>query len=113
MRDDGIVEINCANDFEYDVAAIQQNLEHVKKLAKGKKLLVLNLSKEYTSVSKEARDLIGFGFHKEFIMAEAFVIHTLGQLLLGNLFMRINKPIVPAKLFKTKAAAEIWLKSFL
>lgn len=113
LRADGIVEINCANDFEYDVVAIKQNLDYIKNIAGDKKVLVLSMSKAYTTVSKEARDYIGLGPHRDFIKAEAFVIHTLGQLLLGNLFMRINKPIVPAKLFKTKAAAEIWLKSFL
>ncbi len=112
LRSDGIVEIDCKNDFEYDVEALKQNLECIKKIAGDKKVLVLNLPKEYTSVSKEARDYIGSGSHSDFIKAEAFVIHTLGQLLLGNLFVKINKPIVPAKLFKTKWAAEVWLMSF-
>ncbi|HWY12661.1 MAG TPA: hypothetical protein VN026_15110 [Bacteroidia bacterium] len=112
LRSDGIVEIDCADDTEYDVEDIKQNLECIQKIAAGKKVLVLNNAGEYTTVSKEAREYIGSGPHRDFIAAEAFVIRSLGQLILGNLFMKVNKPIVPAKLFKTKWAAEHWLKSF-
>lgn len=110
-RSDGIVEIRCADDFTYDLAHIIENHSYLKQLASTEKVLVLNFVEKFTSVTDEARNYVSEGPHKDFIAAEAFLIHSLPQRLLANFFMRISKPIVPAAFFAyhDKASAEKWL----
>lgn len=111
-RADGIIEIDCSDNFEYEVVHIKQNLDQIKKISAGKKVLVLSCSQPFTTTTKEVRDYVASAPHRDFIKAEAFVIHTLGQKMLGNFYLKINKPIVPAMFFKSKSEAEKWLKSF-
>ncbi|HET6992002.1 MAG TPA: hypothetical protein VFJ43_11790, partial [Bacteroidia bacterium] len=110
QREDGIIEIDCSDNFEYGIEHIKENLAQIKKMAGNKKVLVLNCSKPFTTVTKEVRDYVASAPHKDFIKGEAFVIHTIGQAILGNFYLRVNKPIVPAKLFKNKTDAENWLR---
>jgi hypothetical protein len=111
-RADGIVEIDCADNHEYTVEEIKQNLEQIKFFAGSKRVAVLNVAKPFTTTTREVRDFVASAPHLEFIKAEAFVIHTIGQSILGNFFLKINKPIVPAMFFKNKADAERWLLKF-
>lgn len=113
-RSDGIIEIRCANDFTYDVDDIKENHHFLEELAEGKKLLILNISEKYTSITSEARDYVSKGPHEGFIRAEAFLIHSLAQRLLANFFIKMTKPRVPATFFdyKDKEKAEAWLNSF-
>jgi DNA-binding Lrp family transcriptional regulator len=112
LRDDGIIEINCADNYEYSVDDIKENLNQIKTFAGNNKVLVLNNLKKFTAVSNEVRDYVATAPHKDFIKAEAFVIHSIAQWLLAKFYLKINKPIVPAKFFKGKSEAEKWLKSF-
>lgn len=113
-REDGIIEIRCANDFTYDIADIKENHHFLEELAEGQKLLILNISEKYTSITSEARDYISKGHHEGFIKAEAFLIHSLAQRILANFFIKITKPKIPAAYYdyKDKEKAEAWLNSF-
>ena len=111
LRDDGIVEINCADNYEYSVDDIKENLHQIKLFSGNNKVAVLNNLNKYTAVSNEVRDYVATAPHKGFIKAEAFVIHSIAQWLLAKFYLKINKPIVPAKFFKNKSEAEKWLKS--
>lgn len=111
MRQDGIIEIDCSDNHEYSVEEIKENLHSIAKLIGSGKALVLNCAKPFTTASKEVRDFVAAAPHQNFIKAEAFVIHNLGQSMLGNFYMKVNKPIVPSKFFKNKREAENWLRS--
>ena len=113
LREDGFVEIDCNNNHEYSVEDIKENWAYIKELAKkDKKMLVFSNMPEFTTASKETREFVAQGWHKDFIAAEAFVIQSLGQKILGNFFLNINKPIVPAKVFTNKEDALHWLGKF-
>ncbi|CAN5285095.1 hypothetical protein BH09BAC5_BH09BAC5_00190 [soil metagenome] len=112
LRHDGIVEIITAPDFEYDVEHIKQNHAAIKEIAKNKRVLILSIVGENSTASKDVREFVAKAPHKDFVKAEAFVIQSLAQKLLANFFIKVNKPIVPAKFFKNVEDAEKWLKSF-
>lgn len=112
LREDGIIEIDCSNNYEYSVNDVKENWAIIKELAKGKKILVFNNMPEFTTASKEAREFVAKGEHKDFIAAEAFVIQSLAQKILGNFYLKINNPVVPAKIFTNKEDAVQWLDTF-
>ena len=78
-RSDGIIEVRCEDDFTYDVEDIKQNHGCLKNLMLSEKLLVLNFTERFTSITNNARSYLAEGSHKEFIAAEAFLIHSLPQ----------------------------------
>lgn len=110
-RSDGIVEIRCADDFTYDIKHIRENHHYLKRFAITEKVLVLSFTENFTSISSEARSYIALGLHKDYVAAEAVLIHSLPQRLLANFFMKLNSPIVPAAYFaySLKKVAENWL----
>jgi hypothetical protein len=64
----------------------------------------------YTLPDKDAREhscSVEGSYYKK---ADAFVISTLSQKIVCNLMLRLNKPHVPTKCFKTILEAEEWVK---
>ncbi len=111
LNSNGIIEIKCAANFEYDVKHINENYAEIKRLSKSKKALVLNLVGSHSGITKEAREYVASGPHKDFIKAEAFVLHSVAHKILANFYNKISKPIVQVGFFKNKADAEKWLLS--
>jgi hypothetical protein len=62
------------------------------------------------SVNKEARDFLATK-GSELITAGALIVGSALTRTLGNIFLHINKPEVPLKLFSDKTTALEWLKS--
>lgn len=112
QRTDRIVEAQCSDNFTYEIEHIAQNLDYLKSLAQGEKLLMLNCVAPYTHISAEARVFISKGAHLNIIKAEAYVIHSLAQKLIAQFFIRVDKPIVPANYFINKKETEKWLLKF-
>ena len=111
LNDNGIIEIKCAANFEYDVKHINENYSEIKRLSNSKKTLVLTLVGNHSGITKEAREYVASGPHKDFIKAEAFILHSIAHKIIANFYNKISKPIVPAGFFKNKADAVKWLLS--
>ena len=111
-RSDGIIELRCSNMVTYTPDMVKENHEWIEKFADGKKALVLTITGHYTLASPEARRFTANGPHKNFVAAEAFLIRVFAQRVIATLFMRVNRPIVPAKVFsiRKKDQAEKWLR---
>ena len=112
LRSDGLIIVHSSNDYHYDVKDIKENHEAIKKLANGKKALVLTFSGEHSNITKEALDYIAKGPHISFVKAEAFIIHSLAHRLLARFYVVIKKTVVPANYFTDEAKAIKWLESF-
>ena len=113
--DNGLIEIICQDEFMYDVSHIKENHSVLEKIyqKKGEPVLVYSIAGKYTGITSDASSYLSKGPHKNFIKAEAFIIHSTTQRLLANLyFLRIMKPPVPAAYFKKVADAEKWLMKF-
>jgi hypothetical protein len=110
-RSDGITEIRCPDDFTYELEHVLENHKILKEISFGRKLLMLSFTERYTSISSEARTYLQSGPHKDFIAAEAFLIHSLPQRLLAQFYVNVSRPAVPANYFaySDKEAAEKWL----
>jgi hypothetical protein len=46
-------------------------------------------------------------------VADAFVIDSLAQRILGNFYLKFNKPQFPTRFFNSKEEALIWLEAFV
>ncbi len=108
-RDDGIVEIHCSDDFIYELKHVQENLAVLQTFAQQQPVSVINISKQNTSMSVEAISFTAKGAHASYVLAEAVVITSLTQKILGNFYLKINKPKVPTAFFNSLNEAEKWI----
>ncbi len=80
------------------------------ELANGKKYAILLDGTHTFSISPTARALVASKEFSKDRIAGAFVITSLANKLLGNFFIKFNKPASPTKLFSDEASAMEWLK---
>ncbi len=85
----------------------------VRKIGGQEKYPNLITVGKYTSVTKAARDFAASGEANVFTIADAYVLHSFHQKILGNFFMTFNKPKVPVKFFDDEKEAVQWLKKHL
>ena len=111
LRADGIVHVHTLKELcvELEEAIglvgtnqkITNNTPHLCLLTSPKFVLPSNQAMEYLS-GKTNRDY--------FNLADACVINSLPQRILGNFYHNIVKPKTPTKFFKGEEAAIAWLK---
>lgn len=95
-------------DLEIAVHCVKTRIE----FSEGKSYPVLIRLQGIRSVNKEARDYFSDEGSK-LITAGALLISSPLTKILGNIFMHINKPDVPTKLFTNETEAKEWLKKFI
>ena len=101
-----------AEKLEIDVEIARQCVSERIKFSEGKSHLCLFNMKGIKSVTKEARDSLGKE-GVELIKAGALLINSPLTKMLGNIFLTLNKPKVPTKLFTDEEEAKEWLRQYL
>lgn len=103
-----ITENSCID--VYDVIAIkQENL----KLANGKKYAVLVTPGQYSTITKEARELVSSYEFTIDTIAKALIVNSLAHRIIGNFYIKVNKPFIKTQIFTDKEKAIIWLRNQL
>lgn len=111
LRNDGLVIVVCSENHQYEVKDVKENHDAIKKLAGQNKVLVLTVAGQYSDATREARDYVSEGHHKDFVEAEAFVIISLSQRILARFYFLMNKPKLKSNYFSDVKKAEEWLLS--
>lgn len=83
------------------------------KLTNGKPYVVLLDAGEYTSITTEAREISATENFSKNLIAKAFVISSIPQRIVGNFYIKVNKPFASTKLFTSKEKAIEWLNDEL
>lgn len=79
-------------------------------LVKSKPYTVLATAEELTSFSAEARELVASEKFAGVAIAKALLISGLSQRIVGNFYIRVNKPHIKTKLFTDREEAISWLR---
>lgn len=108
---ENIIKENVAVEYD-DVLKIKQVNQ---SLAKGKKYALLVSSEPFATITKEARELSASKEFANTTLAKAILIESLGQRLVVNFYLSINKPKIETKMFsiQEKEIAIEWLKSIM
>ena len=77
--------------------------------SKGNKFAVLTDTSNFFSTTSELRQLLASKEFTDLRFAAAFVTTSMASKILGNFFIRVNKPATPTKLFSDEEAAFAWL----
>jgi len=113
LREDGIIEVKFKDDVLLELEDCEELLFHYGKLSAGKKVPILHLIGKYMNITKEAREFSASEEGLKYSIAEAFVFDSVLHQIIANYYLKVDKPSVPTKFFKTKTEGEIWLKKFL
>jgi hypothetical protein len=70
--------------------------------------LVFEAERDITTTS-EMREVSASPEYNAFYIAVALVSPSVAMKLLGNFYLRINKPVVPTRFFATRESAVFWL----
>src|ERR1700751_1086967 len=113
MGNDGIVRTKVKPLAEVTLAEAVENSKAVNSFYKEKKYPLLIDSRNIKSITKEARDHFSIQNRETSITSFAVIIDSPLSRIIGNFFMGLNKPSVPAKLFNNENEAINWLKQYL
>lgn len=112
LRSDGLVQVLIQPETEVDVEQVKKIVEATGKVTNGSKAPVLVLAGEYTLPTADARNYIAEPGNS-FALAEAYVLRSLPQKIVGDFFLRFNNPGRPTRIFTQKEQAIQWLMTFI
>lgn len=104
--------ITIAEGTEVDLALLKKIIASMAQLQHKKKLPVLIVMESFSMPTEEARLFLAKKNSSPNAVAEAYVIHSMAQKIIGNFYLKVNKPHRPTKLFNDKVEALEWLKDF-
>lgn len=108
-----ILIMRTKQDADITLEAAKEGVEARKKLQQGRKMLALIDTSKVFQVSREVRE---YGATKEVVeMCSAMAVLTgtsLPATIIGNFFIKFNKPKVPTKLFRSEKKALAWLETY-
>jgi hypothetical protein len=113
MGADGIARTKVKDGANVTLPEAKENSVAVNNLSTaGNTFPLLIDSRNIHSITKEARDFFSMNNRESCILAFAIIIDSPLSRIIGNFFMGLNKPRVPARLFTDEKEALNWLKEF-
>ena len=96
-------------DVEIDIHHVEKDYQASYELTEGKKFISLVLTSSDTSITSQAQKASMTKEKYKNVIAQAIVIHSLAQRILGNFMIQFIKYPCPCKLFSSKENAIPWL----
>lgn len=113
VYEDGYLEFKVKKDslLEPDDLWLsrKQSLEYVP----GKKFSVLMEAQDFFQIGTETRRVAASQEYSKDLTAVALCSNNLSLKILGSLYIKINKPMVPTKFFDDRDKAKEWVKAFV
>ncbi len=113
FRSDGLVWVCIKTSNDVEIKHVVEIVGALEDYGKGKKYPLLITTPKFTLPNAKARAYIATAESDPFASAEAYVIQSFSQKLVGNSFLQFNKPARPTRIFSSEEKAIEWLKSFL
>jgi hypothetical protein len=113
LRSDGIIEFALKSNTTLNISDAKSIVDATEKLGGGKKFPLLISAGNFTLVDTEVRYYAASPEANRFTIASGIVVNNLAQKLLGNAYIKFNKPPTPTRLFTKEEEAVKWLKTYL
>lgn len=108
----GIVKVVFKDNHDFCLSDAQALLEDLKIICSGNPKPILKILGKYSSIDTETRNFIAGAEAMQYSSAEALVTNYLPHRIIGNFYMRINKPVKPTAFFDIEEKAVEWLKAY-
>ncbi len=113
FQEEGIMRYQVNQIDELTLQNIVEYNEAVRQLGGGKAYCNLVVMKEFVQIGDDARKYAAAEESNMYTIADAFVIDSFALKIVGNFYMRYNKPVRPTRMFNTELDALKWLRTFL
>ncbi len=112
LRSDGIVQLTTIENFTFTIKETIEGIDAIGKLSGGQPVCVLKIAGLGSTVDTDSRHYIANERGARYSIAEAIVIQSFAQKIIGNFYLKVEKPQKPTRLFTDTASAVEWLYSF-
>jgi hypothetical protein len=113
VHEDGFAELLIKDEAVFDAKDILDGKRFSTGYLPGKKIYFLLELQGEAYTTREARELAASPGHATHHGGVAICSNKLPYQLLGNLYIRINKPKAPTRFFRNRNDAEKWLRSLM
>ncbi len=114
LRSDRIMHLHILSKDEFSLKELKDSLEAYIQLGKGKKYAnLVTFEEEYIPFSSEAKKFAASLEANKHTICDAIVVKSLAMRLAANVYLKLNKPVVPTRSFNSKEKAIEWLNTFL
>ena len=110
LGEDGIIRKDTHPNAEIELSEAQDTIRAVTKITGKNKIPMLVYLQDVKSVSLDARQHFTTEMEKTNVSAVALLVGSAVSRILGNFFLRVNKPRIPVSIFSVEAEAIKWLK---
>jgi len=111
IHDNLLKEVIVKKNQTLQASDVSESMKISNEYKPGHKLFVLFQGEENASVSGEARRAAASKEYSNQTAALALCSNNSYLAIAGNLFLKINKPIVPTRFFEDRKEAIAWLES--
>lgn len=108
-KSNGILIARYKPGFFVNLEVAKQIVAERIEFTGKEKVVVLIYDEGLTNVSREARLYLASKEANKYIKAGAIINKSPLTSVLGNFFIKLNKPVIPCKLFSNEANAIKWL----
>lgn len=98
------------DNLEIDMNDVTENYEASVKLTGNNKYISLVIAAPYSSLSKEARTEANRVDNYRNTIAQAIIVKSLANRLMGNFLIKFYKPPCPCQIFNNTEKAKAWLE---
>lgn len=98
--------------LKIDVEIAKEIVKDRLSFTEGKMTVAIVYNQGVVSLDKKARDFFSSPQGNENLKAGAIILDSSFTAVLGNFFLSVNKPNIPARLFTDTDKAIKWLKKF-
>ncbi|TND07770.1 MAG: hypothetical protein FD123_2921 [Bacteroidetes bacterium] len=113
LRSDGILLINTVDNHLFTGEESRAITEALGTVSGGIARPVLKVAGKYSSADESARIYTASPEGLRYTLADAVLINSMAQRIIGNFYLQVNKPSKPTRLFTSREDAIKWLKTFL
>jgi len=112
VHDDLFIEFKVKKNTTLQAGDVWESRDMSIKHLPGKKFFVLFEADENADISGDARRAGASDEYTNHVAALALYSTKLHEKIIGNLFLKINRPKVPTQFFDDRDKAIAWLKTF-
>ena len=113
LRSDDIVHFYIKTNVTLSGTDAREMVNATGEIGGNKKYLILITSGKYGMADEDARVYAASPDGNKYTIAGAIVVKSLAQKILGNAYIKLNKPTTPTSLFNDEEKAIEWLKTFI
>ncbi len=113
LRSDGIVHSHTSAHVDFNIESLKKFTAVMGEITNHKQAPLLLTLDEFAIPPGDTREYWAKKDSCPYASAEAYITSSLGHKLIGNFYLKLNKPHRPTQLFTDINEAVKWLKTFL